>query len=120
MKVYNDIRDMLCDELEEIAKKKELTSNSLEIIGESVDILKDIATIEAMEESGYSNGRVPYYDDIGNSYARRDERGRYSRDTEYHHEGYSRDTKEELREIMDKTKDERDKEVLRKALDSMK
>ena len=71
MKVYDQIRDMLCDELEGIAKKKELTTNSLEVLYKGVDILKDISTIEAMEQeygsshdSGYSGGyygRMPYY-----------------------------------------------------------
>ena len=105
MKVYDQIKTMLCDELEEIAKKKELTTNSLEVIYKSVDVIKDLATIIAMEqeypEEGYSNGyyaRHPYYmyDDMdmaqGNSYARgrnarRDSMGRYSRD-EYSRDGY--------------------------------
>lgn len=64
MKVYEQIQDMLCDELEEIAKKKELTTNSLEVLYKSMDILKDISTINAMEQEyggysqdGYSQGR---------------------------------------------------------------
>ena len=74
MKVYGQIRDMLCDELEEIAKKKELTTNSLDVLYKGIDILKDISTIEAMEQEygssqegyskdGYSQGyygRMPY------------------------------------------------------------
>ena len=57
MRVYDDIKTMLCDELEEIAKKKELTTNSLDVLYKGVDILKDISTIEAMEQEygGYSN-----------------------------------------------------------------
>ena len=56
MKVYDRIKDMLCDELEEIAKKNELTSSSLEVIDKSIDIIKDITTIHAMEEEyGSSN-----------------------------------------------------------------
>lgn len=137
MKVYEQIKDMLCDELEEIAKKKELTSSNLEIIDKAVDVIKDIDTITAMNEAGYSNegysnwGRNPYYMyDDGSSYARgrnarRDSMGRYSRD-EYSrdgysmNDGYSRDTKEELRMMMDRAKDEREREALRKAYDSMK
>ena len=77
MRVYEQIKDMLCDELEEIAKKKELTSSNLEIIDKAVDVIKDIDTINAMNEAGYSNegysnwGRNPYYMyDDGSSYAR--------------------------------------------------
>lgn len=140
MRVYDKIHDMLCDELEEIAEKKELTTNSLEVLYKGVDILKDISTIKAMEQEygdhdgysrdgGYSNGywnRMPYYmyDDgmttRDNSYARgrganapRDARGRYSND------GYSGDTKEELKQMMNRATNDREREAIRKALDSM-
>jgi hypothetical protein len=149
MKVYDQIKDMLCDELEEIAKKKELTTNSLEVLYKGIDILKDISTIKAMEQEypdegysrdgGYSQGyygRMPYYlyDDMGmaqdgNSYARgrganarRDSMGRYSSDGrsyDYSRDGYSGDTKEELQRLMNNAQNEREREAIRKALDSM-
>lgn len=147
MKVYDRIKDMLCDELEEIAKKNELTTNSLEVIYKSVDVLKDITTIHAMEqeygssdedgysrEGGYSQGyygRMPYYmyDDgmpHDNSYARgrgtyakRDSMGRYSSDGRSY-DGYSGDTKEELQRLMNSAQNDREREVIRKALDSMR
>lgn len=144
MKVYDQIKDMLCDELEEIAKKKELTTNSLDVLYKGVDILKDIATIHVMEQeypsegysrdSGYSQGyynRMPYYmyDEMGmshegNSYARgrgsnaqRDSMGRYA--DGYARNGYSGDTKEELRQMMNRASNEREREAIRKAMDSM-
>ncbi len=134
MKVYDHIKDMLCDELEEIAKKKELTTNSLDVIYKSVDVLKDIKTIESMEmeypsegysQDGYSRGfyeRMPVYayDDGTHSYARgrgsnakRDSMGRYSSD------GYSMDTREELQRLMTNAQNDREREAIRKALDSM-
>lgn len=140
MKVYGQIKEMLCDELEGIAKKKELTTSSLEVIDKAIDIVKDIATIEAMEqeygysqEGGYSNGyygRMPYYmydDGMGNSYARgrgsnarRDSMGRYSNEgRSYDYNGYSGDTKEELQKLMGSAQNEREREAIRKALDSM-
>ena len=141
MKTYDRIKDMLCDELDEIAKKNELTSSNLEIIYKSVDILKDISTINAMEQEygysndgysqdGYSNGyyaRYPYYmyDDAGASYARgrtgnvrRDSMGRYSRDG-HMDDGYSRDTASELQRMMDNAKTDKEREALRMALSSM-
>ena len=138
MKVYDQIREMLCDELEEIAKKKELTTNSLDVIYKGIDIIKDISTIHAMEQeypsegysndSGYSQGyyhRMPYYmyDDMGmshdNSYGRgrntqRDSMGRYSS-----YDGYSGDTKDELQRLMNNAQNDREREAIRKALDSM-
>lgn len=147
MKVYDRIKDMLCDELEEIAKKNELTSSNLEVIDKAIDIVKDIATIHAMEQEygssddgysrdgGYSQGyygRMPYYmyDDgmpHDNSsyargrgtYAKRDSMGRYSSDGRSY-DGYSGDTKEELQRLMNSAANDREREVIRKALDSMR
>lgn len=93
MKVYYDIKDMLEKELGQIADKRELTSNNLEIMDKVVDIIKDIETICAMREAGeegYSE-MMPYYMyDDGSSYARgrgryakRDSMGRYSSEGGY-------------------------------------
>lgn len=133
MKVLDQIKDMMCDELEDIAKRKDLSSNSLDIIDTAVDVIKDIHTIHAMEqeypqESGYSQGfygRMPIYmyDDgmTGSSYAQgrnanaaRDTRGRYMA------RGYSGDTKEELQRLMDTAKDDREREAIRNALDRIR
>lgn len=145
MKTYEQIHDMLCDELDEIAKKKELTTSSLDVIYRAVDILKDLKTIESMEQEypsegyskdGYSEygrgywGRMPIYayDDgmnQGNSYARgrgsnanRDSMGRYANDGRSY-DGYSGDTKEELQRLMNAAKTDREREAIRHALDSM-
>lgn len=131
MKVLNQIENMLCDELEDIVKKNDLSPNSLDIIDTAVDVVKDIRTIKAMEqeypeEGGYSQGywgRMPYYmyDDNpnpGNSYAKgssapRDSRGRY------YDNGYSRDTKSELEKLMHTAENDREREAIRNALDHM-
>ena len=132
MKVYDQIHDMLCDELEDIAKHKDLSSNSLDIIDTAIDVIKDIATIKVMDEEygysgedGYSGRYYPiYYEDgmTGRSYARgrgsnapRDARGRYMT-----RGGYSGDTKEELQRLMDTAKDDREREAIRSALDHMR
>ena len=82
MYVFDELRDMLEKELKSICKQDSMTPQNLEGAYKAVDILKDIETIEAMRNSGYS------YDD-GMSYARgRDSMGRYtSRDGGY--SGYS-------------------------------
>lgn len=87
MRVLYDICDMVEDELEDIVKNGKLNPDTLEIIGDSVDIVKDIETIHAMNgeysygrtrDDGYSNRM--YYDD-GYSMARgRNDGGRSSRD----------------------------------------
>lgn len=132
MRVLDQIKDMLCDELEDIAAKKDLSMSSLDVIDTAVDVIKDIHTIKAMEQeypedNGYSGyyGRMPVYmyDDgmTGSSYARgrgsnapRDSRGRYMS------RGYSGDTKEELQRLMDTAKDDREREAIRNALDHMR
>lgn len=142
MKTYDKIKTMLCDELDEIAKKNELTSSNLEVIYKAIDVIKDISVVEAMEQeygegysndNGYSNGyldRYPYYmyDDPGHSlargrgtYAKRDSMGRYSRDShmDYSNEGYSRDAKSELQRMMDNAKTDQEREALRMAISSM-
>jgi len=93
MKVYYDIKDMLEKELGQIADKRELTSNNLEVMSKAVDVIKDIDIICGMkreEEEGYSE-MMPYYMyDDGSSYARgrgryakRDSMGRYSSEGGY-------------------------------------
>jgi hypothetical protein len=137
MKIYDQIKDMLCDELEDIVKQKEISPHNLEVLDTAIDVIKDIETIEAMKQEfgdgysrdgGYSQGywgRMPYYmyDDNpnqGNSYARgrgsnaaRDSRGRY------YEGGYSGDTKSELEKLMRTAENDREREAIRSALDHM-
>lgn len=136
MKVYEKIKEMLCDELEDIAKQKELSPSNMDMLDTAIDIMKDISVIQAMEleypsdgysrDGGYSQGyyrQMPYYiyDDpgmmTGSSYARgrgsnamRDSRGRY------YENGYSRDTKEELEKLMHTAENDREREAIRTAL----
>jgi len=88
MKAMEDLRDKLCKELEEIARKPEMGAGDLELTHKLTDTIKNIDKIRCMEEnSGYSQagdwemeGRGSY--GRGASYAgrRRDNRGRYSHD----------------------------------------
>lgn len=130
MKVYQDIADMLERELSQIADKRELTSNSLDVMGKAVDIIKDIETIEAMREAGddgYSH-YYPYYmyDDgmDGMSYARgrrgnvkRDSMGRYSSEYKdmrgYSHEGEKEHMLSELDRLERESTDENKKSMIR-------
>lgn len=91
-----EIRDMLCEELDKIADKGELSAGSLELVDKLTHSIKSIDTIMAMEERGYSergysyNYPRYYYDhdrrDGGYSEARRrDARGWYSGADEHEH-----------------------------------
>ena len=79
MEYMHELKEMLCEELEKIAREGELTAGSLDTVDKLTHSIKSIATIMAMEDSGYSRDYVDKY--RGASYAqRRDSMGRYSID----------------------------------------
>ena len=120
-------------ELGKIAEKG-LTTSNLDAAYKLVDMYKDLKNTDYWEtkgeyydtvliemQGGYSHNDERMMDDGYSMRGRkRDSMGRYSRDDGYSmNDGYSRDTKEELRMMMDRAKDEREREALRKAYDSM-
>ena len=97
-----DLCETLKKEIRPLTNKPDISPTELERLYKAVDIIKDIKTIEAMEDAGYSN-MSPYYEDgidhirggrySYNSYARgRDSMGRYTS----HDEGPRHDDKEHL------------------------
>lgn len=134
MEYMHELKEMLCDELMQIADKGELTAGSLDTIDKLTHSIKSIATIMAMEDSDYSR------DDMGGnmnrsyrggSYAqRRDSRGRYSRENRMNRgsyagrRGYSRDEEtdkmvEKLEKMMEKTQDENVRQAIEQAIDTI-
>jgi hypothetical protein len=69
MHKMEELKEMLCEELEKITKKGELSAGSLDVVDKLTHSIKSIDTIMAMEDAGYSN-------ESGYSYARGDGRGR--------------------------------------------
>ena len=55
MRVLDDICELLEDELKEITKKGDISPVELDNVYKSVDIIKDIETVKAMKQGGYSN-----------------------------------------------------------------
>lgn len=131
MDYMHELKEKLCDELEEIANKGELGAGDLEIIHKLTDTIKNLDKI-GMLEDGYSQagdwgieGRAY---NRGSSYARRkrDSMGRYSRDGRMIRGGY-RDGRmysraEAKEDIMDQIEDmigdadEKEKAILRRAM----
>ncbi len=71
------LKDRMCDMIDEVLEKPDITPTEVERLYKAIDIVKDVVTIDAMENSGY--GEDYSYDD-GMSYARnRDSMGRYSK-----------------------------------------
>ena len=134
MEYMHELKEKLCDELEENARKPEMGAGDLEIIHKLTDTIKNLDKI-GMLEDGYSQagdweieGRAY---NRGNSYARRkrDSMGRYSRDGRMIRGGYrdgrmySRaeakdDIMEKIEDMMDDA-DPKEKEILRRAMDQL-
>ena len=132
MEYMYELKDKLCKELDEIARKPEMGAGDLEIIHKLTDTIKNLDKIEMLEDGGYSQagdweieGRAY---NRGNSYARRkrDSMGRYSRDSRMTRGGY-RDGRmysraEAKEDIMDQIEDmmgdanEKEKAILRRAM----
>ena len=131
MEYLHELKEKLCDELEEIAKKPDMSAGDLETVHKLTDTIKNIDKIDMLEEDdGYSRdgdwmARGTY--DRGSSYARRkrDSMGRYSRDGRMHDRVmYSRaDAKDhmmgELEEAMNAASTDREREIIRRAMDQI-
>lgn len=129
MESMYDLKEKLCRELDEIARKPEMSAGDLETVHKLTDTIKNIDKIDMLEETGeYSQagdwemeGRGSY--NRGSSYANRGKhyvRGHYSRDGRM----YSRsDAKEhmmmELEEAMNAASSDREREVIRRCMNQL-
>lgn len=118
-KAMYDLRNMLCDELDELARKGELGAGDLEIAHKLTATIKNIDKIEMMEDGGYSRDgdwqsgmRGAYDRDMSN--ARRGThyvRGHYSRD------GGIDNMKRQLQEMLDNADDESIRRAIQRCMD---
>ena len=136
MEYMHELKEKLCEELDEIARKPEMGAGDLEIIHKLTDTIKNLDKIEMLEDVGYS--QEGYSREGSNSYARgssyanrgkHDVRGHYSRDG-YSMEGrgnrggYSRhDAKEAMMEqmemLMEQAGSEREREAIRRCISQL-
>ena len=135
MEYMHELKEKLCEELDEIARKPEMGAGDLEIIHKLTDTIKNIDEIDMLEDDGYSqagyrDGGSSY--NRGSSYANRGKhyvRGHYSRDG-YSMEGrgnrggYSRhDAKEAMMEememLMEQAGSEREREAIRRCISQL-
>ena len=138
MQEFDNIKDMVYCELDEISRQGKMDMNTVKVLGELTDILKDIGSIEMFEEGiniqeddfmqtngysrngGYSQRRMPVYYD-GNSYNSRGmSNGGYSR----RRRGYSYDDSkshmiEKLNHLMMEASDQQDKDAIQYLIDQM-
>lgn len=124
MRMYHEIKEMLCRELEEITAKGELTAGTLDTVDKLTHAIKSIETIMAMEEGGSSRGGRSYENGGGGGgasgargrgrYARRDSMGRYASYDGYSFEEAKDDMLSELRELMEDAPNEEIKKEYRR------
>ncbi len=137
MRYMEELKEMLCDELDKIASKGELTAGSLDTVQKLTHSLKSIETIMAMEDYGGSYDDMSYegsyrsYERGGNRGSRerggnrrgRDSMGRFT-SRSYARNGrsrrmYSGDDMEMITDMMDEVEDPKVRQALQKALDKM-
>lgn len=123
MHAIYELKDKLCDELEEYGKKEALDVGALDIVDKLAHTIKNLdKIIECYEEDNYSGTDMRYDDGMsyrrGSSYARgrtgnvrRDSMGRYSRD--------SKMMIDELRDLMNDAPDDRTKMEFKKFIQKM-
>ena len=116
------IREKLCRELDEVARKPDLGAGDLDILHKITDTVKNIDKIEMLEDGDYSRAgeweadmRGTY--GRGSSYARR---GTHYGEGDRYSERYSRDgMREHIEDMMRDAQDDRTREALRRCLDDL-
>ena len=137
MKEFDQIKDMVYDELDAMSHQGRLNKESVCLIGELVDILKDIGTIEMFEEGieipdddySLANG---YSRDGGYSQRRYVRGGNSYRDGRTYNSGYSRRTRggysredskdhmiQQLHNIMNEAQNENDRQSIHRLIEQM-
>ena len=142
MRVYEQIKEVMCDELAQMIRHP-LDPNKVHTIGEMVDVVKNIAEITEKEDpygqsfrgNSYQGNMSKYgfYPMYGYSFdrgqnAQRDSQGRYMDGGNSMNYGNSMgggyyaggsNTKEELKRLMEQATNETEKEAIRVAIESM-
>lgn len=140
MQEFDNIKDMVYCEIDEISHQPKLDMNTVKILGELVDILKDIGSVEMFEEGinvqedeysfangygrngGYSQKRMPIYYNDGNSY--RGGRGGNNYGYSRRGRGYSYDDGkghmiEKLNNLMMEATNQNDKDAIQRLIEQM-
>ena len=135
MQEFNHVKDMVYDEIENISRQGKLSKESVCVLGELVDILKDIGTVEMFEEGfdvpeneyslaneyivngGYSQrggyGGNSYRGNRGYNYGGYSRRGGYSREGAHDH------MISQLHQIMNEAQNEEDRQAVKRLIDQM-
>lgn len=128
MDALYDLKEMLCEELEEYGRKEKMDVGSLEVVDKLAHTIKNLdKIIEKYEDSGYSEDMYNDGTLEGGKYSRRMRpysmaRGRTGNVRRDSMGRYSKDTKmmvHELRELMEDAPDERTKMEFKKFIEKV-
>ena len=118
MHAIYELKETLCDELEEYGEKSKLDLGDIDIIDKLAHTIKNLdKIIECYEGDGYSGEDMRYNNEM--SYARGGKRGNVRRDSMGR---YSRDSKmmiRELKDLMHEAPDEKTKMEFQKFISKM-
>ena len=114
MENMHKLKDTLCRELDEFARRDSIESYDLDTIHKLTDTIKNLDKIEMLEDGGYSQARGGGNRGGMRTYARDGEGGRYSRD-----DGRD-DMVNRLEEMMSHVSSDRDREEIRRMIERMK
>ena len=129
IKKLEELSYRVCTELEEVSKKREFSGSDYKTLADLTTTLKNIEKLKMYEDGGYSRDgswRADMEGEYGHGASyRRDSRGRYARDgyarDGYSSTGYSRSSMvDHLEEMMGEASTNREREALRKCMETMK
>lgn len=134
---YRKLENMICEEIEQIGERDELSDSSLGNLHILTDVLKNLKKIQMLDEASdyseysertggsYRGGSYRGGSYRGSSYARRrDSMGRFSRAGGGSYRGYSRDEAkgdiaEQIEELMRGAQTEQERSVLQTAMQAL-
>ncbi len=126
MEYMYELKEKLCRELDEIARKPEMSAGDLETVHKLTDTIKNIDKIDMLEDGDYSQsgdweGRSSY--NRGSSYANRGKhyvRGHYSRDGRMYSRADAKDRMmEQMEEMMGSASNDRERDIIRRCMDQL-
>ena len=121
MNTLENLRDMFCKELNEIARKPEMSAGDLDTAHKLTDTIKNIDKICIMDEScEYSQAGDWEMTGRGNSYARgRDSRDRYTSEKMYSRESSKERMIEKLEDMLKETYNDKERTAILRCIDQL-
>ena len=116
MRYLHDLKEMLCDELEQIVRQGNLNGNTLDAVDKITHSIKSLEVVMGNSYDGNSRySRENNSNSYGYSERRRARNGRYARDS-YRYSRAEDQMAEKLEKIMQEAPDDRTRQAIERAL----